>query len=169
MTPDPDSLVPRSVLLKRFSEFSTAGSFVLVCLQDEATGERTHIVLENEEWHFYSMRKGILSFPSMEEYTRYMIEHANECFPVHSEVFQELNHLFGAPVKDEYIQASREGISFLRNKYLKKVPWVYGYEIRDRRYAYDRSFLRMLLERGFVIRRECESGRRYVEAAGVDA
>jgi hypothetical protein len=169
MTPDPDSLVPRSVLLKRFSEFSTAGSFVLVCLQDEATGERTHIVLENEEWYFYCGSKGILSFPCRAEYTRYMVEHANECFPVHSKVFQELNHLFGAPEKREYIQARRKGISFLRNKYLKKVPWVYGYEIRDRRYAYDRSFLRMLLERGFVIRRECESGRRYVEAAEVDA
>jgi hypothetical protein len=169
MAPDLESPVPRSVLLRRFSEFSTAGSFVLVCLRDEATVERTHIVLENEEWYFYCGSKGILSFPCRAEYTRYMVEHANECFSVGTEVFNELNHLFGAPVKDEYIQASREGISFLRQNYLEKVPWVSGYGIRDRRYAYDRSFLRMLLERGFVIRRECESGRLYVEAAGVDA
>jgi hypothetical protein len=112
---------------------------------------------------------GILCAPGSKEYIQYMVEHATECFPVGTEVFQELNHLYGAPEKEEYIQASWKGVSFLRQTYLERVPWVSGYEIRERKYAFDRSFLRVLLERGFVIRRECESGRRYVEAAEVDA
>jgi hypothetical protein len=165
----PGSTIPRSVLLRRFSEFSTAGSFILLCLADKSTGERSHIVLENDEWYIYSRSMGIHFFSSSEEYTRYMVEHANDCVPVPVEAFRELNRLFGAPQKEEFIHASRKGIPSLRQEYLERVPWVSGYEIREWKYAHDRSFLRVLLELGLVVRRECESGRRYVEAAEVDA
>jgi len=59
--------------------------------------------------------------------------------------------------------------SFFREKYLESVPWISGFIIREKKHAYDRSFLRILLEMGFVVRRECESGRLYVETAELDA
>jgi hypothetical protein len=168
MAPDFGSLVPRSVLLKRFSEFSTAGSFILLCLMDKTTGEKSVIVLENDEWYSYSQQMKIIPFANTTDYTRYMVEHASECIPVPAETFQELKHLYGAPKKEEFIRAEKEGIGFIRQQYLERVPWVSGYEIRDHELRYDRSFLRLLLKMGLVVRRDCESGRRYVEKAEVE-
>ena len=62
-----------------------------------------------------------------------------------------------------------ENHEFFREKYLESVPWISGFIIREKKHAYDRSFLRILLEMGFVVRRECESGRLYVETAELDA
>ena len=166
---NPESMVPRSVLVKRFSEFSTAGSFILLCIRDSGSKDTSYIVLENEEWYSYSQRMDILSFTGHEEYIQYMVEHAADCIPVLTKTFKELNRLFRAPEKEEYIQNGLQGIQFFRQKYLESVPWISGYIIREKKHAYDRSFLRILLEMGLVVRRECESGRLYVETAELDA
>jgi hypothetical protein len=158
-----DSKVSRSVLLRRFSEFSTAGSFILLCLQDKSTGKKSHIVLENDEWYFCTQKMLNLSYSSTNEYTQYMVEHATDCFPVPADTFRELNQLFNAPEREDYIQDSRKGAQFFRDKYLERVPWFSGLAIREQKDANDRSFLRVLLELGFIVRRDCESGRRYVE------
>jgi hypothetical protein len=164
-----ESTVPRSVLVKRFSEFSTAGSFILLCIQDNGSKDTSYIVLENEEWYFYSQRMEILSFTSHEEYTEYMVEHATNCISVPTKIFEELDRLFRAPENEEYTQDGLKRIQFFRQKYLDSVPWTSGYIIREKKHAYDRSFLRILLELGLVVRRECESGRLYVERAEVDS
>ncbi|MDD1712091.1 MAG: hypothetical protein LUQ69_02865, partial [Methanoregulaceae archaeon] len=126
------------------------------------------IVLENDEWYYYSQEMGIFPFVRREEYMLYMVEHATDCFPACTETFQELNRLFSAPEKEEFFEAGRKGVRFLRDTYLERVPWLNGYAIRER-HAQDRSFLRVLLELGLVVRRDCESGQRYVETAEVDA
>jgi|GEM_PF-1823342 hypothetical protein len=164
-----EPLVSRSVLVKRFSEFSTAGSFILLCIQDNESKDTAYIVLENEEWYFYSQRMEILSFTSHEEYTGYMVDNAANCIPVPTRIFQELDRLFRAPCKEEYTGDVVKGIHFFRQKYLVKVSWISGYEIREKKHAQDRSFLRILLEMGLVVRRECESGRLYVEMAELEA
>jgi hypothetical protein len=98
-----------------------------------------------------------------------MVDHAADCIPVPTTIFQELNGLFRALEKEEYTTDVVKGIQFFREKYLESVPWISGYEIREKKHAYDRSFLRILLEMGLVVRRECESGRLYVEMAEVEA
>jgi len=163
--------VTEDVLRRRFGEFSTAGAFVLVKIQDRATGERAVIVCENTDW-FFAAREFDHSLSHEKEYTAYMIRNYGTFLPVPGKVFRELVGSFGAAQGDAYAGDAVRGIAFVAGKYLERFEWSPGgshaYRVRDRKLAYDRSFLRLLLELGLVVRRDCESGMIYVEALEID-
>ncbi|MFH1125554.1 MAG: hypothetical protein V1703_00370 [Candidatus Altiarchaeota archaeon] len=166
--------ISEDVLKRRYGQFSTAGAFISLFVRNKESGREAYAVVENEDWYLMLTREEGREFKDTGDYTQYMIENHQRCFEVKDSTFNELMK-FEAPAKDEYEKDKSEGVQHVKNKYLEKFYWnapkntgAYVYFIREEKYAYDESFLRVLLELGLVVRRECESGHRYVEAGEID-
>jgi hypothetical protein len=165
-------MVSEDVLRRRFSEFSTAGAFVLVKIQNSETGEQSVIVCENTDWFLTAKRQ---SYPiaSQDEYINYMMHYQDTFLPVPPNSYQHMAGNFDAGVHDAYTEDAALGMALIVEKYLEKFYWspggAHAYRIRDRNLSRSADFLRMLLEMGLVLRRECESGMVYIEAGEVDA
>jgi len=163
---DEEKTLTRHILLRRFGEFSSAGSFVMVKIKNADREEECSIVCENTDWYLFISALKEYSFSSDEDYTDYMIAHYDEVFELSSDKYEEMKNSYEAPSLHEFEEAKKAGISFVADTYLKKGQ--YGYFIRDKKLEHNRSLLRMLLEMGLVVRRECESGNIYVEVDDID-
>lgn len=167
--------IPADVLRRRYGEFSTAGAFILLRIRNKETGEYADAVYENMDWYLMATRGNIIPVKGEKEYIEFMIENYDRSFDVSDADFKELIK-FDAPAKEEYEAIKAKGIPYLVSSYLEKWYWnapkntgSYMYLIREEKYAYDESFLRVLLDMDLVVRRECESGHRYVESKEIDS
>jgi hypothetical protein len=166
--------VPPHVLRRRYGEFSTAGAYVLLHVKNRETGECAHVVHENMDWYLIARDEGIFIGDADEEYVDFMVKNHDRLFEVGDASYTELLKL-DAPEREAYARLKSKGIPYLVDAYLTRWYWnapkntgPYVYNITEEKYAYDESFLRVLLEMGLVVRRECESGQRYVEPEEID-
>jgi hypothetical protein len=164
-------MVTEDVLRRRFSEFSTAGAFVLVKIQNSETGEQSVIVCENTDWYLTAKRQ---DYPvaNQSEYINYMMHYQDTYLPMPGSTYQNLVSNYGANEQSTAEDAGR-GMALIAERYLEKFFWSPGgshaYRIKDRNLSRSAAFLRLLLEMGLVVRRDCESGMIYVEAKEIDA
>ncbi len=166
--------VPPHVLRRRYGEFSTSGAFVLLHIKNRETGECAHAVCENMDWYLIARDEGIFTGKADEEYVDFMVKNHDRLFEVSGTSYGELLKL-DAPEREAYAQLKSKGIPYLADNFLTRWYWnapqntgPYMYNITEEKHAYDESFLRVLLEMGLVVRRECESGQRYVEPEEID-
>ncbi len=162
------------VLRKRYGEFSTAGAFISVCVENKDLKQKSTIVCENAYWYDILTKKTNYFKGSARQYVDFMLKNHDQCFQLSADVFKELSKTHEALRKDAYEMDMDKvkGVSYVANKYLKKNFWnanKYDYVFRDNKYESDRSLLRMLLELGLVVRRDCESGQGYIEPKEIDA
>ncbi|MBN1899669.1 MAG: hypothetical protein JW827_12920, partial [Spirochaetes bacterium] len=71
-TKEKKRVVPESVFKKRFSNFSTAASFILVCIREKETHTKEMIVMENMSWYSYLFKEKIFTKKEHDEYVRFM-------------------------------------------------------------------------------------------------
>ncbi|MBU1078528.1 MAG: YiiX family permuted papain-like enzyme [Spirochaetes bacterium] len=169
-------VISKNILKKRFNNFSTAGSYILVCIQDKESEKKEFIVCENEEWFLLLLKEKEYSIHDEKEYSPFMLAHYNTCFKFSNRKFSELSGEYGAPRKNEYDILKKKGLHNIISTFFTKRYWnapkndgQYAYFIKDhRKYSRDRSFIRILLEMGLVVRRECESGYLYIESDEID-
>ncbi|MBN1899406.1 MAG: hypothetical protein JW827_11565, partial [Spirochaetes bacterium] len=168
-TKEKKRVVPESVRKKRFSNFSTAASFILVCIKEKGTDNKEMVVIENMSWYSYLFKEKIFTKKEHDEYVRFMMKHHTKCFAVSQDTFRVLTEYYRAPVRKEYEEIKKKGAGYVISKYCDRFYWnaprntgPYAYFIK-KEYARDKSFQRMLLEMGLVVRRECESGAIFIE------
>lgn len=163
-------------MVRRYGQFSTAGAFVLVRVRNKANGEEADVVCENTQWFLVLYRDESYATKNENEYLSFMLNHDGECFEISDNAFCELSKHGTALATSEYEVVKQKGLKCVVGTYFTKLYWnapantgPYAYFVTDqRKLAHDRSFIRMLLEMGVVVRRECESGQIYVEPDEVD-
>lgn len=165
-------IAEQDVLSRRYGEFSTAGAFILVCISNKESGKTAEIVCENTEWYDILTKETAYFKGNEKEYLDFMLKNHDKCFELSALAFDKLAKELSVPKNEVFEKDKNKGIKFVAEKYLKKNSWSpsnYDYIIRDKRFEHDRGLLRMLLESGLVVRRDCESGQRFIEAKEVDA
>ena len=159
------------ILNRRYGEFSTAGAYILVCIGSEESDLKTFIVCENTDWYI-TLTEETASFKGNDEqYLKFMIKNYNKRFSLPETVFNKLVKEYSAPKNKAFETDKSKGLKHVVSKYLQKNTWSpgsYYYSIRINTYQNNRSFLRMLLELGLVVRRDCESGMIYVESKEIE-
>ena len=153
-----------AILRKRFGEFSTAEAFVLLKIKDQKSGEKSFIVCPNTDWYMTLSEEK--SFPSQKDYVDFMVKNYDKEFVLSHEAYKELVKLYEA--KPDFEELRGNGIDYIVKTYLKKYYWSpggsYDYVFKDEKLSRNRSFLKILLELGLILRADCESGMIYVES-----
>lgn len=170
-TADTDQ-VPTNVLRKRYDNFSTAQTFVLIFIESKELGQKAAIVCDNSRWHQILTERTNYFKGNKQQYIDFMLENHDQRFNLSADVFNELVKYYDAPKSDAYEKDKIKGVPFLANKYLEKrcSKNNCSYSFRDDKYSWrDRSVLRMLLESGLVVGRGCEDDRLWIDAEEVDA
>ena len=171
---DQPNTISERVLGERFGNFSTAGSFVLIKIQDASSQENSVIVCENEDWFVALATIPEYADYTDKQYTDLMLKKYDQTFIVNTELFKKLSVSHAAPLIEEYDKAKAKGLKYIVDTYLKKGYWDTAknkgvYIIKSSKSGDARSLLRMLLEMGFVVRRDCESGERFISSEEIDS
>ncbi len=146
-----------SILKRRFGEFSTSGSFVLIKLQNAETMETMDIICENMSWAFICKDDLKLILES-KEYTDYMVKNYNKTFAVGNEIYLKLK---GAQAGDTYMEYSQVPWQSVKAEFLEKERGFYN--IKDRNIERNADFIKMLLHHNVVVRHDCYDGSVYVQ------
>lgn len=162
-----NNVTGEDILKKRFGEFSTAGAFVLIKIQNKKTGDKAFIVPENTDWFMYVLEEKEYGIKNEEDYLNFMLKEYDRYFELSDEKYKELTGSFEAKKVPEFQEIKEKGLTYLLENYFEKYYWnpggSYVYSFRDEKLEHNRDFLMVLLEIGLVVRRECESGMIYVE------
>ncbi len=150
-----------SILKRRFDEFSTSGAFVLIKLQNTATKETMDIVCENTDWAFMC-KDSLKLVPSLKEYTDYMVKNYNKTFGVSDKIYSAMK---GAKAGDSYIKYAKTPWEDVKAEFLEKERGFYN--LKNAAFARNPDFIKMLLLHNVVVRRDCVSGRIYVQEARI--
>ncbi|MEQ8188439.1 MAG: hypothetical protein ABRQ39_10765 [Candidatus Eremiobacterota bacterium] len=157
------------VLRKRFEEFSTSESFVLIKIKDRNSGEKSSVVCTNTDWYMTLYNEKEYSFPSQKDYVDFMVKNYDKEFVLSHEAYKELIKISAAETDFEGLRG--KGVDYIVKTYLKKYYWSpggsYDYIFKDEKMSRNRSFLKILLELGLIVRSDCESGMIYVESENI--
>lgn len=163
-----NNVTGEDILKKRFGEFSTAGAFVLIKIQNKKTGDKAFIVPENTDWFIYILEEKEYGIKDEEDYLNFMLKEYDRYFELSDEKYKELTCSFEAKKVPEFQKIKDKGINHLLENYFEKYYWSpggpYVYSFQDEKLEHNRDFLMILLEMGLLVRRDCESGMIYVEA-----
>lgn len=164
----------KTALEERFGNFSTAGTFVLIRIQNASTNENAVILCENLEWFDVFMKIPQYSGYTQNEYTDLMVKKYNQTFVLPADLYGKLAETHPRAFSKTCDQDKEKGMQFVADKYLEKRYWdrarnSYVYNIKQQEGINNRSIIRMFLEMGFVVRRDCESGEIYIGSDEVDA
>jgi hypothetical protein len=160
-----------NVLRKRFEEFSTSESFVLIRIKDRNSGEKSSVVCTNTDWYMTLLNEKDYSFPFQKDYVDFMVKNYDREFILSHEAYKELIKFSEAkPVKD-FEEIRGNGVNYIVKTCFKKYYWSpcgpYVYVFKDEKLSRNRSFLKILLEFGLIVRSDCESGMIYVESENI--
>lgn len=150
------SAVAKSLAQRRYTRPSTEVNFILVTIQKKSTGEQAVVVIDNTDWITYCAKMGIPVQPH-EKYVEYMTEHGNEPFVMEDVAYDKLSRMAAAEPSAELRAMSREDIA---KKYFRE--FERDYTLADSELCGDASFLRLLLEKGFIVKIGCESGVMFI-------
>ena len=165
--------ISEPVLRERFANFSTAGSFVLIKIQDVSSRESSAIVCENTEWFDALVTMPEYAGFTDKQYTDLMIRKYNQTFVVAAALYKKLSVAHAAPLNEKFDKIKTREMQYIADTYLQKKYWDasknnYVYLIKNTNTDDARSLLRMFLEMGFVVRRDCESGEIYIAPGEID-
>jgi len=167
-----DHMSSQDVLRRRYSVFSTTSSYVTVNVENRDSGEQAALVIDNTEWYMSLLDLKEHFIFTKQDYIRFMTEKHDTVFQLPGDLFSQLKKSYEAPPPLEFEKDREQGLVHLADRYLQKFSWSPGGDhawLVKPELQGNRSFLRFLLEMGLVVRRDCESGRIYVEPQEIDA
>lgn len=141
-------------------------------VENRDSGEQAALVIDNTEWYMSLLDLKEHFIFTKEDYIRFMLEKHDTVFQLPGDLFNELKKGYEAPPPLEFENDREQGLAYLADRYLQKFSWSPGGDhawLVKTELQGNRSFLRLLLEMGLVVRRDCESGRIYVEPQEIDA
>jgi len=165
-------MTSQDVLKRRYGVFSTTGSYIIVNVENRENGEQSTLVCENTDWYLNLLDLKEHFIFTKQDYTRFMVEKDGTVFQIPGELFNDIKKSCEAPPPIEFEQDREQGLSHVAGKYLQKFLWPSGEKhawLVAQEFQKNRSFIRLLLEMGLVVRRDCENGRYYVEPDEIDA
>ncbi len=149
--------VDKYILERRFGEFSTSGSLVLVKVKNTKTQEQMEIVCDNTEWMFVC-QDDLKLVSKSKEYTEYMIKNYRQIFELAPETYAKLKVY---KTGDSYKSESPKGWEEIKKEFFE--PEKMYFVLKDKTLAKNRDFLRMLLEQNVVVRNTSYDGSLYVQ------
>lgn len=132
---------------------STEISFILLDIKNEKTSEIKTIVIDNAEWMTVWAEKIGFTTEPHEDYQYFMSVHEKIPFIVSPEVYEQLSKYETEAPKPEWSSLTPEQI---RETFFEE--YDREYMLKDRNLRFDGSFLRLLLEKGYAVHIDCESG-----------
>ncbi len=132
---------------------STEISYILLDIKNEKSSEVKTIVIDNTEWMTVWAEKIGFTTEPHEDYVYFMSVHEKIPFIVSPEVYEQLSKYEAEAPKAEWSNLTPEQI---RETFFEE--YDREYMLKDRSLRFDGSFLRLLLEKGFAVHIDCESG-----------
>ena len=132
---------------------STQISYILLIIENKESSEKKTIVIDNAEWMTVWAEKIGFTTEPHEDYVYFMSVHEKIPFIVSPEVYEQLSKYEAEAPKEEWASLTPEQI---RETFFEE--YDREYMLKDRNLRFDGSFLRLLLEKGFAVHIDCESG-----------
>ncbi len=153
--------IPSDVLQRRFSEFSSNSTFVLIKVKNSLTKEEMTAAPDNAFWYYIGTTHGNLP-TDKQEYVRYMTAYAHSIMVLDPQGYEKLKYY---QANDSFVHDRNSSLKTIINKYF--LQSLIGYTLIDPEMGKNPAFIRMLLEHGLVVRKDGCSQEVYVENYGL--